>query len=108
METISTQIAVAQQCTAVLDWMEDEQPTYPPVVNHPDPTTAVHILAAKMLGDQQVVTDVAPSMGGEDFSFMGQVPRVGGKRGGRCIDLLFYLSIDRSIYLSIYLSICLS
>ncbi|MGD2016703.1 MAG: M20 aminoacylase family protein [Planctomycetota bacterium] len=48
---------------------------YPPTVNHPDQTAFAREVAAGMLGEDAVVVDPEPSMGGEDFAFMlEQVP----------------------------------
>lgn len=48
---------------------------YPPTVNHADQTAFAREVAAGMLGEDAVVVDPEPSMGGEDFAFMlEQVP----------------------------------
>jgi len=43
---------------------------YPPTVNHADETAFAAEVAAEICGADQVIHDVAPSMGGEDFSYM--------------------------------------
>jgi amidohydrolase len=44
--------------------------SYPPTINHPAETEFAAEVAAEICGAEQVVRDAAPSMGGEDFSFM--------------------------------------
>ena len=43
---------------------------YPPTVNHAAETAFAAGVAAEICGADQVIHDVAPSMGGEDFSYM--------------------------------------
>jgi amidohydrolase len=43
---------------------------YPPTINHPAETEFAAEVAAEICGRDQVIRDVAPSMGAEDFSFM--------------------------------------
>ena len=43
---------------------------YPPTVNHAAETEFAADVAAEICGADHVIRDVAPSMGGEDFSFM--------------------------------------
>jgi amidohydrolase len=43
---------------------------YPPTVNHADEARFAAEVAAEICGDDRVSTTVAPSMGGEDFSYM--------------------------------------
>lgn len=43
---------------------------YPPTINHTAETEFAAEVAAEICGQEQVIRDVAPSMGGEDFSFM--------------------------------------
>jgi hippurate hydrolase len=43
---------------------------YPPTVNHADEARFAAEVAAEICGDDKVSTTVAPSMGGEDFSYM--------------------------------------
>jgi amidohydrolase len=44
--------------------------SYPPTINHPQETEFAAEVAAEICGPDQVLRDIAPSMGGEDFSFM--------------------------------------
>jgi amidohydrolase len=43
---------------------------YPPTVNHPTQTERAALAAARVLGEERVIRDRPPVMGGEDFSFM--------------------------------------
>jgi metal-dependent amidase/aminoacylase/carboxypeptidase family protein len=43
---------------------------YPPTINHRAETEFAAEVAAEICGPDQVIRDVAPSMGAEDFSFM--------------------------------------
>lgn len=43
---------------------------YPPTVNHPDPTAAAADVARALVGDEQVMLPVEPTMGAEDFAYM--------------------------------------
>ena len=43
---------------------------YPPTINHAAETEFAAEVAAEICGPERVVRDLAPSMGGEDFSFM--------------------------------------
>jgi amidohydrolase len=44
--------------------------SYPPTINHPAETEFAAEVAAEVCGPDRVLRNVAPSMGGEDFSFM--------------------------------------
>jgi amidohydrolase len=44
--------------------------SYPPTINHAAETEFAAAVAAEICGSEQVLRDIAPSMGGEDFSFM--------------------------------------
>jgi amidohydrolase len=48
----------------------DYRRSYPPTVNHRDETEFASQVADEICGAENVDRDVAPSMGGEDFSFM--------------------------------------
>ncbi|WP_309086235.1 M20 aminoacylase family protein [Chelativorans sp.] len=48
----------------------DYDPNYPVTVNHPAETEFAARVAAEIAGEPNVITDVAPTMGGEDFSYM--------------------------------------
>ncbi len=43
---------------------------YPPTVNHPAEAALLERVARRVVGDAQVVADLEPSMGSEDFAFM--------------------------------------
>ena len=43
---------------------------YPPTVNDVHATELCRVAARSVLGDANVLTDVAPTMGAEDFAFM--------------------------------------
>jgi hippurate hydrolase len=44
--------------------------SYPPTINHPAETEFAAEIAAEICGENGVLRNIAPSMGGEDFSFM--------------------------------------
>ena len=76
--------ATAHGATAGVDY----QRGYPPVVNAPDATAHAARAAARLLGEDRVIRERPPSMGGEDFAFMAQrVPacfvRIGQANGER-------------------------
>jgi hippurate hydrolase len=48
----------------------DYDPNYPVTVNNPDETVFAFDVAREVAGAQKVAGDVAPLMGGEDFSYM--------------------------------------
>ncbi len=48
----------------------DYRRSYPPTINHPAETEFAAAVAAEICGPDAVLRDIAPSMGGEDFSFM--------------------------------------
>jgi amidohydrolase len=48
----------------------DYRRSYPPTINHAAETEFAAEVAAEICGPDQVLRDIAPSMGGEDFSFM--------------------------------------
>ena len=45
------------------------KPGYPPTINSKDESIFASEIAKNLVGDKNVVTDVEPSMGGEDFSY---------------------------------------
>ena len=45
------------------------KPGYPPTINSKDESIFASKVAINLVGDKNVVTDVEPSMGGEDFSY---------------------------------------
>ena len=66
----------------------DYQRGYPPTVNHEAETERAALAAAKVLGQDRVIRQRPPVMGGEDFSFMllerpGCFVRVGQADGAR-------------------------
>ncbi|MGH7029503.1 MAG: M20 aminoacylase family protein [Stellaceae bacterium] len=48
----------------------DYRRSYPPTINHKAETELAAQVAAEICGPDMVLRDIAPSMGGEDFSFM--------------------------------------
>ncbi len=67
--TLST--AKAYDCAAEIDW----QAGYPPTVNHADESARAISAASKVLGAENIITDLPPSMGAEDFAYMlGEKP----------------------------------
>lgn len=58
--------AIAAGAKAVVSY----QGLYPPTVNTPQETDLLERAARRILGDEGVIPDLAPSMGSEDFSFM--------------------------------------
>ena len=48
----------------------DYRRNYPPTINHPAETEFAAEVAAEICGRDAVLREIAPSMGGEDFSFM--------------------------------------
>ncbi|MBX3454736.1 M20 aminoacylase family protein [Ferrovibrio sp.] len=68
MQQIVTGIAAAHGATATLDY----QRRYPPTINTADETELAARAAAAVVGRQNVLNNVAPSMGAEDFAWMLQ------------------------------------
>jgi amidohydrolase len=69
---IAEGIASAHRLAAVFDYKRG----YPPVVNTSDPVACAVEAARSALGDGNVMTEFAPSMGCEDFAYMARA--VGG------------------------------
>ena len=70
MERLITQVA---QGTAAAHDAEAEVKYvrgYPPTVNHPAETERAALAASRVLGEERVIRNRPPAMGGEDFSFM--------------------------------------
>ncbi len=63
---IARGVAAVHGAAAEIDYRRG----YPPTVNHADETAFAAEVAAEICGAGQVIRDVAPSMGGEDFSYM--------------------------------------
>ncbi len=66
MKTLATNIAAAYGATATVTYNRH----YPVTRNHADQTRFAAKVASKVAGAERVDTDIAPVMGGEDFSFM--------------------------------------
>lgn len=64
---VVSSVAEAHSCTVKIGWRE---PHYPPTVNDAATTLDVEKLAKKLVGEDKWTTLQAPSMGGEDFSFL--------------------------------------
>ena len=58
--------AKAYDCAVKIDW----QLGYPPTVNHADESARAISVASDVLGTENIITDLPPSMGAEDFAFM--------------------------------------
>ncbi len=63
---IATATAKAYGCEIAFDW----QPGYPPTVNHATEAGRAAMVAGHILGEDNIVTDLQPSMGAEDFAYM--------------------------------------
>lgn len=70
-ELVSSQGA-ALGCSAEVDWMQEALPYYPPTVNDPDAYKFAADVAARLLGDGDLVFEAEPSMAAEDFSFIAK------------------------------------
>ena len=63
---IAIATAKAYDCEIEIDW----QPGYPPTVNHAEESARAVAVAANILGADNIITDLQPSMGAEDFAYM--------------------------------------
>lgn len=72
VEDIVINQAKAMGCDGTVDWMEDDHPYYPPVVNDKEASDFVSVVAAKAFGDNMVDAHVEATMAGEDFAFIAQ------------------------------------
>jgi amidohydrolase len=63
---IARGVAALHGAAAEIDYPRN----YPPTINHVAETEFAAEVAAEICGPEQVIRDMAPSMGGEDFSFM--------------------------------------
>tara|TARA_B100001142_G_scaffold322612_1_gene371172 strand:+ start:207 stop:1376 length:1170 start_codon:yes stop_codon:yes gene_type:complete len=63
---IAMATAKAYDCEIEIDW----QPGYPPTVNHAEESARAVDVAANVLGAENIITDLQPSMGAEDFAYM--------------------------------------
>lgn len=66
MEQICSGVGLTHGAKVVLDY----RPGYPGVVNTPTETAAAIAAAARLVGPDNVKTDIKPAMGSEDFAFM--------------------------------------
>lgn len=62
-------VAMAMGATATVEWVG----AYPVVINDPDATDVVRRITAEVIGVHHLHEMKHPSMGGEDFSFYGQL-----------------------------------
>ena len=82
--SLATATAAAHGAEAKVEYRRG----YPPVVNAEAPTERAELAAAKVLGEERVIRERPPGMGGEDFSYMAlKVPgcfvRIGQAAGER-------------------------
>ena len=68
IEEISTGIAKSHGADAKVQF--DLVNKYPPTINHKNQSIFASKVAKDLVGDTNVITDIDPSMGGEDFSFL--------------------------------------
>ncbi len=66
LEHIAVSIAAAHGCSAELHYDRH----YPPTINEVDATERAARAAAEVVGEENVLRQVPPTMGAEDFSFM--------------------------------------
>ncbi len=66
IQEIISKVAGAYGCTADITYSRE----YPPTKNHVAQTAFAGKVAAEITGEENVIMDMAPVMGGEDFSFM--------------------------------------
>lgn len=66
MAEVTSGIAAAAGCEAVLDY----QRSYPPTINSQAEAHFAAEVAASFVGEERMLRDVEPVMGGEDFAFM--------------------------------------
>jgi hippurate hydrolase len=66
LETFVPQFAASFGAKASVQYVRG----YPVTVNSPEQTALAAMIAAEVAGEDKVDADIAPSMGGEDFSFM--------------------------------------
>jgi amidohydrolase len=68
MRDITQHTCAALECTAEVDFHRN----YPPTINHPDETAFCIDVMRSIVGDNNVLDSVTPTMGAEDFAFMLQ------------------------------------
>jgi len=94
MGEVVANIARAHGAEAVLQYDRG----YPSVINAPEAVERAALAGAKVLGEDRVIRELAPGMGGEDFAYMAQkVPgcfvRIGqadGARGSQPVHTVTY------------------
>ncbi|NLD53614.1 MAG: amidohydrolase [Burkholderiaceae bacterium] len=69
LETLCGMVARGFGATARVEY----ERLYPATVNHEAPALFAQAVAAEVFGSQNLITDLEPSMGAEDFSFMLRV-----------------------------------
>ncbi|MBV9784808.1 MAG: amidohydrolase [Acidisphaera sp.] len=70
MQELLTSIAIATAAAHGGEALVDYRRGYPPVVNAEAPTERAALAAAKVLGEDRIIRERPPGMGGEDFSYM--------------------------------------
>lgn len=84
VEEIIDNQAKAMGCVGTVDWMEEDHPYYPPVVNDKQASDFMSAVATEAFGESMVDGHVEATMAGEDFSFIAQkVPSAFGFLGIR-------------------------
>ena len=71
-EAVVRHVAGAHGCDAIADFMQDEHPVTPPVVNTPAAFERARTIGDALVGAVHVHADVEPSMAAEDFSYYTQ------------------------------------
>jgi hippurate hydrolase len=66
MREIAQNVAAAFNCTITFDFLR----SYPPLVNHARETAFAIEVMESLVGKENVISDAAPTMTAEDFSFM--------------------------------------
>ena len=93
---IAMATAKAYDCEIEIDW----QPGYPPTVNHAEESARAVDAAANVLGAENIITDLQPSMGAEDFAYFTQtehkVPGVFFSVGGTPPQLMREIAAGRT------------
>ncbi len=69
MQRICAGVAESFGCAIALRYERG----YPPTINAPEPTETCRRVAAALVGRENVLTDLQPTMGAEDFAYMLQV-----------------------------------
>nr|WP_321443866.1 M20 aminoacylase family protein [uncultured Cohaesibacter sp.] len=66
VKQIITQIAAGNGCVGEVEYVR----SYPVLINHEDHTEFAAKAARSIAGEDNVITDMVPTLGGEDFAFM--------------------------------------